>query len=283
MSGKRGGSPSTDYKKLTNQLLKGKAQPKLLPSALPLGSIRLWPNVFQHRRPGGHASEGHVRRMSSAVDVNRQKMLSAITVWWDGKSWACVDGHHRYAAYRAAAVGAHPIPVDVFEGSLADAMGRAAVANSKDKLDMSSAEKSDAAWRMVALTDMSKAQAALASDVSESTVAAMRRVRSLLEARVAGLSDDFTGVVSVEFRDLRWSEAKRLAAGAEPADFDRDSANEIKAQKMAVLIVKALGREGSKYPEILARALDIYDTRLMDRLVECWQLEQEDEESMSDQ
>lgn len=270
MSRKRGGTLSHDWHVLRVQLSKAKPQPMPLPVELPLGKIRMWPNVFQHRRTGGHEGAGHIRKMIAAIDVRKGRMLDPMTVWWDGKAWACVDGHHRHAAYMGASVGrSHAVPVEVFEGSLAEAMGHAASANSKDKLAMSSGEKSDAAWRMVAVADMSRADAASASGVSESTVANMRRVRLQLEARASAV-DDMTVMSGVDYRDLSWADARRLAAGTRAVDFDWDAANEVKAQEMAVALKRALGKEGGKYPEILARALEIYDTRLVDQLVELW-------------
>jgi len=210
-----------------------------------------------------------VRKMAEAI--GRGRMLDPLTVWWDGRAWACIDGHHRYDAYLSAGIGGdQPVPVVVFGGTLEAAMGLAASVNSKDKLTMSSAEKSDAAWRMVAATDLSKAVIATAAGVSESTVANMRRARVILESRCSATGDDVEMTAMGDFRDLRWMEAKAQAAGTKPADFDYEEHSERKAQEMALALRRALGKEGAKYPEILARALDIYDTRLMDQLVDWW-------------
>lgn len=269
MNSKRKGSLSRDWDKLTRQLSKPKPWPLPLPEALPLGAIRLWPAVFQHRRPRGYEGAAHVRKMAEAI--GRGRMLDPLTVWWDGKAWACIDGHHRYDAYQSAGIGGdQPVPVVVFSGPLEVAMGLAASANSKDKLTMSSAEKSDAAWRMVAATNLSKAVIATAAGVSESTVANMRRARAILESRCSFTGDGLETTAMGDVRDLRWMEAKARAAGTKPADFDYEEHSERKAQEMALALRRALGKEGAKYPEILARALDIYDTRLMDQLVDWW-------------
>ena len=45
-------------------------------------------------------------------------------VWWSGKCWRVIDGHHRFLAYKQAAGDSkHPldidaVPVEVFEGDL---------------------------------------------------------------------------------------------------------------------------------------------------------------------
>jgi hypothetical protein len=202
-------------------------------------------------------------------------------VWWSGKGWACVDGHHRYAAYLLAEVGnSHPIPVVVFQGTLWQAMSAAGAANTKNKLQMSGTEKSNTAWRLVVMTDMSKAEAAKVACVSESTVANMRKVFNQFEAKIAATIEDLASPLHANFRDLSWTDAKRIAEGRDEVDFDRDEANEKKAQVMALTLRKSLGAEGAKYPEVFARALEIYSPRLPEQLAEYWE---DDEESDADE
>lgn len=261
---------SHDWDALIKQLAKGKPAPAVKPTSLPLATIKLWPGAFQHRGPKAHESEAHVRELVAAIKRSNTHTLSPVEVWWDGRHWACVDGHHRLRAYGAASVGPnHPVPVEGFSGTLDEAMGRAALANTRDKLRMTRSEKSNAAWRLVSTTSMSKAATAAASGASESTVAVMRKTHALLRKR-SDPEDALVGSCMGDLRDMTWISVKALAAGKEAADFDREAANEVKAQKMAISLARALGNEGAKYPEILARALDIYDSRLMDRLMECW-------------
>jgi hypothetical protein len=264
---------------LTRQVENGKPRPKASPSGLPLRSIKLWPGVFQHRGRMSADGERHVRDLAAAIKKSKTKTLDPIKVWWDGKAWACIDGHHRIDAYRQAVVGSGSlVPVEVFGGSLEQAMAVAAEANTKDKLPMSSRQKSNSAWRMVAVTTMSKALVAKSAGVSESTVATMRRAQTQLAALQADEPDSLDEQNRVDYRDLGWADAKRLAEGREGPGFDWQAANVEKAQEMALALRKALGKEGGKYPEILAMALDIYDTRLMDRLVEWWGPQQDQDE-----
>ena len=60
-------------------------------------------------------------------------------------------------------------------------------------------------------------------------------------------------------------------------DFDQEKADEKKAQEMALALKQALGNEAAKYPEVFARALELYDTRLPDALAEWWGTPDDDE------
>ena len=271
MKKKTGYSLVDDYATLSRQLAKGNPQPSPRPSGLTLEDIKLWPKVFQHRGFAGPASKAHVLKLTASIKKNRNKTLDPITVWWDGKGWACVDGHHRHQAYGAAKLGSgHIIPVEAFEGALGQAMAKAAQANTSNKLDMTSAEKSDAAWHLVTMTLLTKEETAAAARVSESTVASMRRVFNQLKERTNTAGDSLSVTPGGDCADLSWANAKRLAEGREAPDFDREVANEKKAQAMALELRKAMGTEGGKYPEILARALELYDPRLPEVLADWW-------------
>jgi hypothetical protein len=283
MKRKSGYSLPDDYATLVKQRTKGK-QPTELPTALPLASIHLWPKVFQHRSFAGYASKSHVLHLTAAIKKNKSHTLDPIVVWWDGKAWACVDGHHRYEAYSVAALGsAHLVPVEVFEGTLDQAMATAASANTKDKLAMSRSEKSNAAWHLVAMTDMTKSAVVKASGVSDGTVATMRRIFLQLDAKVNDAAIELVMSANSNFRELNWAAAKRLAEGRDDPAFDWDDANEKKAEAMALALRRALGTEGGKYPEIFARALELYDSRLPDALADWWSVpESEDDEEITD-
>ncbi len=275
MKKRTGFSRVGDYSALSQQLAKGVPQPAVPPSGLPLSAIKLWPKVFQHRDFVGHDSKAHVLKLTAAIKKNKGKTLDPITVWWDGKGWVCIDGHHRHAAYVAAKLDIqHIIPVEVFEGSIDRAMATAARRNKGDKLAMTRAEKSDAAWHLVTMTQLSKEETAACAGVSESTIASMRKVFNQLEERANNGGDDLEVTSGSDCRELRWAEAQRLAAGHEASDFDQEAENEKKAQAMALELRKAIGSEGRKYPEILARALEIYSPRLPDALRDWWGTEE---------
>jgi ParB-like chromosome segregation protein Spo0J len=219
--------------------------------------------------------------LAASIKKRRSKSLDPILIWWDGKGWACVDGHHRYEAYLLAGVGiSHSVPVEVFDGSLNQALREAAESNTKDKLPMSRSEKSNTAWHLVTMANMNKAEVSKAASVSESTVATMRKVFIQLKSKENGETDDLMAPTRGNFRDLSWADAKRLVEGRDAADFDRDEANEKKAQEMALALRRSLGAEGAKYPEVFARALEIYASRLPEQLAEFWR---DDEDSEADE
>lgn len=240
----------------------GRAPPKIAPTWLLSRSIRTCPEVFQHRAPAEWASKAHVRELARGAKLGA---LDAVTIWWNGKHWICIDGHHRLLAYRTAGMMESAVPVQVFEGTPADAIAEAARRNTRDKLAMSRSEKTNAAWRLVIVGDLSKSKTVEASGASEGTVANMRRVRDALAAK------------RVAYGELRWEAARRLAAGEESEEFDSDEWTELEAQKMATAIAKAIGSRGSTQVDAFARALELYDARMPEMLQDCWGQHGEDE------
>lgn len=217
---------------IETKLREGRARPKDAPIWLALGQVRTCEEVFQHRRPNVHESAAHVRDLSSKVKGNSTQSLDPIVVWWGGKGWICLDGHHRLKAYRSAGLQRHfSIPVAVFDGSLSEALARAARANTRSQLRMSRTEKAATAWRLVTTTDLSKATQADSASVSPRLVGYMREVKKTLESR------------SVQnLMDLTWEKARQHAKGQEADANPWDEAAQDKlAQEWAVAIGKALG------------------------------------------
>lgn len=250
---------------LSYQLRTGKQQPATKPTTLPLGKVKLWPEVFQQRRPAKFAQDAHIRVLASKAKSSPNGALDPLTVWWDGKAWACIDGHHRMDAYRVA--GTEVVPVMVFEGSMEDALVLSAKANTRDKLQMGRGEKSNAAWHLVVHTSLSKAEQADASGVSERQVALMRKAKATLEG--IGLED---------MEDMGWEDARRKAAGeAERPDWD-EGETEKRAQEMATRLHKALGIGAIKNIEVFARAVEIYSPLLYEGLVEHFEQQTEDDD-----
>ena len=126
---------------------------------------------------------------------------------------------------------------------------------------------------LVAHTSLSKAQVVAATGVSDSQVAIMRRTFKALEAREEALE---FGKVELNHRDMRWLDARMQAEGKEAPDFDRESAEEQKAQAMAKALRTALGTQGAQFPHVMARALEIYDSRLPETLAEWWGTAEDD-------
>ncbi|MDP3192615.1 ParB N-terminal domain-containing protein [Rhodoferax sp.] len=258
------------WSELRYQLANGKPMPATKPATLTLRRIKLWPEVFQQRRPAKFASDAHIRTLASKAKASTHGVLDPLTVWWDGKTWACIDGHHRMEAYRTT--GVSDIPVAVFEGSIEEALTLSAKANTRDKLQMSRGEKSNAAWHLVVVTKLSKAAQAEASGVSERQVAHMRRVKEILEAKGER-----------NLQDLSWETARRMAAGEDVSQEWDEGEIEKRAEEMATRLHKALGKTASKQIEVFARAVELYSPTLASGLVEYWQEQDENEEELEQQ
>lgn len=209
-----------------------------------------------------------MRTLAASAKSAPDGTLDAITVWWDGKGWACIDGHHRLDAYRQVGTDkGDVIRVEVFEGTLEAALARAAATNTRNKLQMSNAERSNAAWRIVAATSLSKSAQAQAAGVSERLVAMMRAAKKSLED--GGNSD---------LMDMRWETARKLARGESAAEGGwTDDVLEQKASQLAVRLSKAVGPHAGHQVEIFARALEMYNSQLPRNLAEYWQEEGEED------
>lgn len=259
--------------KLEAKLATGKPEPtpEKHPKTLSLRQIKTNPTVFQHRRPNAWESEPHIKELSKAPENGRS--LEAITIWWDGKTWTCIDGHHRIEAYKKVDYDYQSVPVRVFSGSLDEAIVYAAKGNTKDKLPMHSNEKREAAWRLTIGTDLSKADVVEATGVSDGTVANMRKVKKTL----LGKDPEF------DLSSLTWMEAFSKAKGKEQDDIDWEDRLEKDAEKIAALLAKHLPKSNRKFPETFARAIEIYDTRLAENLMEHWGSKEDgDEEETSE-
>ncbi len=238
------------------QVERGKPIPKTLPTSLSFQRIKTRPAVFQHRQPAKHASKAHVRELVKALG---RAALDPLTVWWDGKAWVCIDGHHRLEAYRQARQ-LDDIPVTVFEGSPEAATLHAAVCNTQAKLQMAPREKTNTAWRLVVTTDFSKAATVKASGASDGIVGQMRRVCKQLRTQ------------NVDPASMRWQEARQRAAGEKPGpDVDWDAERMKRAQELANKLTPLLGKGAGDRSDILAEALEIIDVRLPGLLREYWE------------
>lgn len=251
-------NPLGSFEALKEQWKNGKPQPKDLPQSLVASTIKVREEVFQHRRPDRFASDRHVRELA---DVAKVRDLDRLTVWWDGKKWTVIDGHHRLRAYMLAGRSSHAVPVEVFQGTPEEALGRAAEANTKDKLQMSSSEKSNAAWRLVVMTEgRSKAQQAQDAGVSERLVAHMRKTKATLMRTSGRILEDLA--------EMSWQQA-RMAAAGESVDWTPEE-EEARVEKMTRALRKALGATADRQPDIFRLALERFSPQLAQALEEAY-------------
>lgn len=243
------------------------------PAKLSPDAVKMEPKVFQQRSLEGFIddSESHIGKLMDAIRFARGNEIEPLDIWWAGRRWVVVDGHHRLKAYRRlesdpkARMKSVRVPVRVFEGTLAQAIAKSVEGNSKDKLPMSKEEKSDAAWRMVCMDVMSKPEIATASSRSEATVARMRRTRrEILDKIKKGEAEELRAEGLV---DLSWEEAQRIERGE-----DLPVKDEEWVERQAAAWARAFGKHFKdklrKSPEAFARAIEIYSHELPKLLIE---------------
>jgi hypothetical protein len=239
---------------LEARLLKGSPEPSV-PRALQWSQIETLPALFQPRRIEMDESQAHIQTLARAIKRGprgaRQASLAAITVFWGGDAWVCVDGHHRLWAYAWVAHPA-PVPVKVLRGAtLGEAIGASLGGNSKDKKALSPRCKSEAAWRLTMEGSMSKATIAALADVDESTIAIMRRTATAFTKEHPEVSPG----------DLTW--AKMRLWKLEPAKMDDKDAEQRAADKLLRRIDKHL--KGAT-AGVLLRALGMHNPGLVAEL-----------------
>lgn len=117
--------------------------------------------VFQPRvlRVNGYLEDTQAEDLKEALGSGRD--VDPIIVWWSGKHWYCVDGHHRLAAFLAwnqevrkgkAKGVTRRIEVVPFAGSLDEVIAEAVKLNAQIKLPLTKEEQRDAAWRYLVLS-----------------------------------------------------------------------------------------------------------------------------------
>lgn len=250
-------NPATEFEALKLRMERGRPHPEDHPELLLRRSIKLRPEVFQQRSPARFNSDAHIRELMQVIRVGR--MLDALVVWWDGRGWTCLDGHHRMAAYQRVPNIDAMVPVRVFVGSPDAALAFSARSNTRAKLQMSANEKGTAAWRLVVLSSgMSKTEQAEATTVSERQISYMRKAKGMLLLKGASLEALAT---------LSWGQARLQAEGRQAVDWDNDEEDK-RAEAMALTLRKALGPTAERQPELFAKAVEKFSPMLATALRE---------------
>lgn len=243
------------------------------PTELPVGDIRFAHLVFQPRSFEGNRadSEDHIRTLMAAIRETPGHILDPVTVWWSGTRWLVIDGHHRMAAYgrlrrdKDRPLNVPKLPVVVFKGTLQEAITEAVRMNSRDKLNMSKAEKLERAWKLTVMDhpdegSMSRAEVSKATGVSEPTISNMRR-------ELKRITTETPEVNPVE---LSWDEVKK---GQKEAPDKDDKWLDKQAKDWAKRLAKTFGKKMAVNPAITARAIEMYSEKLPVRLLESWREE----------
>lgn len=229
---------------------------RLLPDA-----ILAYPQLFQQRRPQEHVTRQHVDELSKTPKSG--KPLTPVIVFRAGNRWALLDGHHRMLAYQKAG-WRKEIPVQVFEGSIDEAIARANIENHRAHLPMTNGEKMSAAWRMVCTTALSGEKICHATGASMRSIASMRNARKKLLAK---------GKTLGELSGMSWHVARTTAQGETTDETDWDEQDEKEARELAGKLTKLFGKRLHHKHQVIAMALEAYDRQLPGTLRELWDTE----------
>lgn len=218
------------------------------------------------------ASEQHVRVLQEAILASADGLMDPVTVWWSGQRWICIDGHHRILAYKRLKHQGKKIPeaiaVNVQPGGFEAAIQAAIKLNSKDKLNMSRADKLEAAWLMVRMGSKE-----FTVSVISSTTQVSKRTVDNMRAGLKRFKELFPRACDSMIVNLTWQEVLRKIRGEEEWT---ENKIEQQAKEWSNRLAKTFGTKFATQPEIAARALELYSTSLVSSLAEYWSHEQMD-------
>lgn len=220
----------------------GRATPSGLITNLHLRQIALASSVFQARQLQDsyeqYLSDAHSETLKVCLKASPTQTLEAIVIWWSGKRWIALDGHHRVEAYRRLARDTKDnlrrIPVVTFEGSLEAAIAKSIELNARDKLPMTYDDKANAAWRLIVDAALSKSEISRVTTVHRNTLTAMgKALNSIKEKHPISYRDEALA--------MTWDEARRSEIRQPRGDFEEY------APKINQKVAKALnGLRGRK-------------------------------------
>jgi hypothetical protein len=254
------------YKSLEQEIASGKEPPFANPKAIAIKHINTAQSVLQPRGLNDiSASEEHIKVLVKAIEQNKPShTLDPITIWWSGSSYRVIDGHHRLEAYRAVNKAGNiqlpQIPVQLFVGTLNEALLEATKLNSKDKLPMTEDDKFDRAWKLVCLESYTIKETANVCGVSDATISRMRKKLS-----------EFQAESPVDWRhkvfSLRWKQAMDL--NKEEQEYEEEWEFE-QGKKWAQRLHNVFGVKLSSQPRAAAIALELYSASLVPSLIGKW-------------
>ena len=252
------GEAVTAKQAVATRIKMGKPAPVVSPRTLTLGAIEIISELFQPRSSGDWASDSHTRTLAVGIKNGREssseERLPPVLVFWVGDGWACIDGHHRLAALKGflKADAQSSVSVEVFSGSLEEAKLESTRCNSRNKLVMSAADKTEQAWRHLLAGDGTHKSIALACGVSTKSVSRMASVVRERGATPEGLE----GLLG-----LHWWQARVLIEGRD-APTEPGKRDDVKRQAEALAKVIKNNR-----PELVCDALICFDPVLAEALM----------------
>lgn len=216
----------------------------------------------------------HVKKLKRAVETTEGN-LDPVLVIKLGREWVCVDGHHRLAAYEASIGDKVAVPCEWFDGTVREAVDEGMCRNNKDKLNVVQQDRMEEAWKRVLLKWGSKKEIRILCNVGEGTVAQMRRVAKQAVANDAAGKLfrerlEPGGMTPAQARrklmETTWSITKLAHLGIG----GKEITEETRAARLARRINARLTNTLSRDPAVTARALQLYDPELPEKLMAAW-------------
>lgn len=236
---------------LIERIAGGGPAPTPAPKRLLVEAIERIPELFQPRGSDEWRSTAHINGLSSsstnAKQANETAKMEAVLVFWIGDAWVCLDGHHRLAAISKKRKAGATIGVEVFSGTVQEAMMESTRRNSRNKLPMNEKDKTERAWQLF----MSGAGTHKA--IAEACGVAPKTIQRMAQAvKRFGTTDE----ALERLRGLRWWQVRELTNPNPAGQLSLDEMKNGRIQRRAEVLGKAIGDDA---PDIVAAALMLRD------------------------
>lgn len=256
---------------------------------LPVELIRRRVSVFQPRSLKGQTAEEHVvlEEIKDAVRRAGVESIDPVVVWWSGKAFYCVDGHHRLIGIqrfnteqlkkagrnitdrRRAEQKALKVPVTILAGTLSEALTWSSKENGKARLSLRKKDRVDWAWRQLVLHEggvidgpFVKAKRCIDLHVSRRLLTQMGTAFEKITTEVEPESypkdePEVKRAAILALAEEGWSKAQAIAEGREVTEAWSDDRRAAEIERIASRIMSALGKESFRSPkaELVAEAL----------------------------
>lgn len=236
---------------LIERIASGEPVPTPAPKRLPVDAIQRIPELFQPRGSDEWRSTAHINGLSSssanAKQANDAAKMEPVLVFWVGDAWVCLDGHHRLEAIFKKRKAGATISVEVFSGSVGDAMMEATRRNSRNKLPMNEKDKSERAWQLF-MTGAGTHKA-----IAEACGVAPKTIQRMAHA----VKKSGTTVETLEtLRRLRWWQVRLFTNQNAAAELSFDDKMDGRIHRKAEVLGKAINDDA---PGLIAEALMVRD------------------------
>lgn len=236
---------------LIERIANGGPAPSPAPKRLSVDDIGRMPELFQPRSSDEWRSAAHINDLSSssanARQANVAAKMEAVLVFWVGDAWVCLDGHHRLAAVLKKRTAGATIGVEVFSGTVQDAMMEATRRNSRNKLAMNEKDKTERAWHLFMSGAGTHKAIAEACGVAPKTIQRMAQAVKRYGSTDEGME---------RLRSFRWWKVRELTNPNSAGELSLDEMKNGRIQRRAEVLGKVIKDDA---PDMVAAALMHHD------------------------